>query len=103
MIYFFYKLTFFQASSWLPKLETIVKQISDNPDPVADSFRLYLSSMPTSTFPVSILQESVKITNEPPKGLRANVRRALVEMEKEFFEANSNRLSYSYFYKLLIT
>ncbi|OXA50744.1 Dynein heavy chain 6, axonemal [Folsomia candida] len=76
------------ASSWLPKLETIVKQISDNPDPVADSFRLYLSSMPTSTFPVSILQESVKITNEPPKGLRANVRRALVEMEKEFFEAN---------------
>jgi dynein heavy chain len=76
------------ASSWLPKLETVVKNISENPDNVNETFRLYLSSMPTDTFPVAILQDSVKITNEPPKGLRANVRRALVDMDKEFFEAN---------------
>lgn len=76
------------ASSWLPSLEKIVKTLSENPDAVNENFRLYLSSMPTQNFPVSILQDSVKITNEPPKGLRANVRRALIEMDNDFFEHN---------------
>jgi len=51
-------------------LEELVKEISEKPDMIHDEYRLFLSSMPTNKFPVSVLQNSVKVTNEPPKGLK---------------------------------
>lgn len=69
-------------------LEVIVANMSNDEGTVNldSNFRLFLSSMPTAKFPVSVLQNSVKVTNEPPKGLKANVKRALIEMDPDFFE-----------------
>ncbi|VVC96958.1 unnamed protein product [Leptidea sinapis] len=75
------------AASWMLSLEVIVAQMSGGEATgLSPDFRLFLSSMPTPKFPVSVLQNSVKVTNEPPKGLKANVKRALIEMDEDFFE-----------------
>ena len=56
------------ARSWLPTLERLVAELqSAGDDKLQPGFRLWLTCLPTRDFPVSILQQSVKITMEPPK------------------------------------
>lgn len=74
------------ATSWMGRLENIVRDLALGITTANPDFRLYLSSMPTASFPISVLQNSVKVTNEPPKGLKANVTRALADMDTDFFE-----------------
>lgn len=51
--------------SWLPELDKIIEQLQTAV--VHQDFRLWLSSEPIHQFPISILQMSLKITNEPQK------------------------------------
>ena len=56
------------AASWMLAMEAVVKGFSAPDAVIHNDFRLFLSSMPDKCFPVSVLQNSVKVTNEPPKG-----------------------------------
>ena len=75
--------------SWMTNLE----QICDNFDAnkIHPDFRLWLTSMPTESFPTSILQNGIKITKEPPKGMRANLRNTYIKLDNSKLNCCQNK------------
>eukprot|EP00163_Fabomonas_tropica_P006841 TRINITY_DN1642_c0_g2_i1.p1 TRINITY_DN1642_c0_g2~~TRINITY_DN1642_c0_g2_i1.p1 ORF type:complete len:1585 (+),score=560.99 TRINITY_DN1642_c0_g2_i1:482-4756(+) len=79
------------AVSWLPTLQSIVDSFT--PKTVNPAFRLWLSSMPSDKFPVSILQNGVKMTKQPPKGIRANLMRSYDSFDDQFIMTEGEKKS----------
>ena len=71
------------ATSWMPRLERLVDGLSAGAYPlgVHQGFRLWLTSFPNPHFPVPVLQNAVKMTYEPPRGLKANLQATWSVME----------------------
>lgn len=65
-------------------LEAIVEQFK--PESMQISFRLWLASMPAESFPVQVLQNGVKMTSDPPSGLRANLIRSYSALSDELLK-----------------
>ena len=93
--------------SWMPTLEQLCEDM--DPEKVHKDYRLWLTSMPSKAFPVSILQDGVKMTNEPPKGLRANLNQTYYKLDNEKLNLTDKPGKYkkllfglSFFHALLI-
>ncbi|KAF4752811.1 hypothetical protein FOZ63_027435 [Perkinsus olseni] len=56
------------------------------------NFRCFLSADPSNGIPIGILERSIKLTNEPPQGLLANLRRAFAFFNKEDFEERDSKV-----------
>jgi len=65
--------------SWLKTLEKILEKIVKP----HNDFRLWLTTEPTSTFPLGILQRSLKVVTEPPNGLKLNLRSSYAKITEE--------------------
>jgi len=72
------------APSWMPTLERLVENI--DPAKVHRDFRLWLTSVPSPKFPVSVLQNSSKMTVEPPRGIKANLMEAFDAFDDEYLQ-----------------
>lgn len=82
--------------SWMPTLEKMIEAlIEGNPHP---KFRLWLSSSPDPNFPIAVLQRGIKMTTEPPKGLRSN----LLTLYNTISEEQFSRCSHQAIYKRLL-
>ncbi|KAF5274393.1 hypothetical protein FQA39_LY07273 [Lamprigera yunnana] len=76
------------VAKWLANLEKKIEQTTEVSEP---AYRLYLSAEPTGDpqeciIPQGILESSIKITNEPPTGMFANLHKALDNFNQEMLE-----------------
>lgn len=55
----------------------------DEDERVDDRFRFWVSTMPTEDFPTFVMQNSIKLTYEPPKGVKSNMLRCYNIIENE--------------------
>eukprot|EP00930_Biecheleria_cincta_P085161 TRINITY_DN7456_c0_g2_i1.p1 TRINITY_DN7456_c0_g2~~TRINITY_DN7456_c0_g2_i1.p1 ORF type:complete len:2485 (-),score=519.86 TRINITY_DN7456_c0_g2_i1:101-6748(-) len=56
------------------------------------NFRLFLSADPANGIPIGVLERSIKLTNEPPQGLLANLRRSFALFSREDFEERDSKI-----------
>jgi len=70
--------------SWCMELEKKLDEL--NTQGLHREFRVFLSAEPSETIPVGLLERSIKLTNEPPQGLKQNLKRAFASFEKDEFE-----------------
>lgn len=66
---------------WLKELEKLLDKYKL--EMTHANFRVFLSAEPSNGIPVGILERCIKITNEPPMGMKANMSKAMNLFGKE--------------------
>lgn len=66
----------------MPELERILENATE----IHKDFRIWLTSMPSNIFPVTILMKGIKMTYEPPRGLKNNLIRSFSTIDEAKYE-----------------
>ncbi|XP_037811861.1 dynein beta chain, ciliary, partial [Lucilia sericata] len=80
------------VANWLPTLEKLIESITSESEHLTESkFRLFISAEPAPDpqyhiIPQGILESSLKIVNEPPSGMAANMHKAWDNFSQEALE-----------------
>ncbi|XP_035888863.1 dynein heavy chain 9, axonemal isoform X4 [Phyllostomus discolor] len=84
------------VAKWLSTLEKKLEELSENSHP---EFRVFISAEPAPSpeghiIPQGILENSIKITNEPPTGMHANLHKALDNFTQDTLEMCSRETEF---------
>ncbi|XP_049715502.1 dynein axonemal heavy chain 9 isoform X3 [Elephas maximus indicus] len=84
------------VARWLSTLEKKLEEHSENSHP---EFRVFISAEPAPSaeghiIPQGILESSIKITNEPPTGMHANLHKALDNFTQDTLEMSSRETEF---------
>merc|ERR1711881_516915 len=84
------------VAKWLSTLEKMVEKYSVGSH---EAYRVYISAEPAGTreshiIPQGILESSIKITNEPPTGMQANLHKAFDNFTQETLEMCSREVEF---------
>ncbi|MGH0147735.1 UNVERIFIED_CONTAM: hypothetical protein FKN15_039853 [Acipenser sinensis] len=76
------------VAKWLGSLETLLEKYSEGSHP---NYRVFISAEPAPTpqehiIPQGILENAIKITNEPPTGMLANLHAALDNFDQDILD-----------------
>jgi dynein heavy chain len=75
---------------WLTVLEKKLDAYNES-ESTHESFRLFLTSDPSDTIPIGVLARCIKLTNEPPAGLKANMKRSFCSFSSDYIENCSSQ------------
>lgn len=87
------------STSFLKELEVIIEVFTK--ENTHDNFRLFLSANPSDRFPISILQNSLKVTTEPPRGIKKNMLKIYNNIVPDYFPEEDGVSDYKKYLNLL--
>ena len=70
------------AKSFMTMLEKKIDEIVET----GSSFRLFLTALPSNVIPITIIQDSIKIVNEPPRGLKQSLQRTFNTIDEGYYD-----------------
>jgi dynein heavy chain len=74
--------------NFMAKMENLLGQDTE----IEDEFRLWLTCEPREKFPLGLLQMAIKVTNEPPKGVKAGLQRTFSTIiDNDFLEKHDDK------------
>lgn len=71
---------------YMYEVYTLIVELEKGSQFVHNDFRLWITTEVHPEFPISLLQTSIKYTNEPPSGMRAGLERTYGNLTQDFLD-----------------